>query len=57
MMNALVGLNVNRVDIPRKIDERIRVLRPNDVPTVDKDYKRINIVVGDDDLIKRIYRG
>ena len=57
MMNALVGLNVNKVDIPRKIDERIRVLRPNDVPTVDKDYKRINIVVGDDNLIKRIYRG
>lgn len=57
MMNALVGLHVNQVKIPIKVDERLRIIRPNDIITRDYQENRINIVVGDDDLIKQIYRG
>ena len=57
MYNIIIGCDYKEVLIPLKSDERIRVIKPNQVITQDYNEHRINIVVGDDDLIQRIYRG
>lgn len=57
MMNSLVGVDYKKVVVPLKVNERIRVIKPNSVITNNFDTNRINIVIGDDDLIVRIYRG